>query len=117
MSQAKIKDRILSHAYGESSVAVQNIDGNTEDVQVALTELHNEGLVQIQHKGTNRGKTSIITYKITDLGTALVNSGGYTKSRVREKRKKYSANLSTAFWFIVAAIIGAIIDRIISLLF
>lgn len=117
MNQARIKDRILSHAYGKSSVAVQNIDDNTDDVQAAITELHNEGLVQIQHKGTNRGKTSIITYSITDLGTGIVDNGGYVKVKRKRFRKNVSKKTISALWAIILLVIGAIIDRIISLLF
>lgn len=117
MNQARIKDKILSHAYGKSSVAVQNIDGNTDDVQAAITELHNEGLVQIQHKGTNRGKTSIITYSITDLGTQLVNDGGYAKMRRKTKSKSLSKKAWAIIGFIVGVLFTAIANKLIDVIF
>lgn len=112
-----MRDLILNHAYGKPSVAVQGIDGNPEEIQRAITELHNEGLVRIQSKGHNRGKTSILTYQITDHGTQLVNNGGYAKSKRRAIAKNLSRNILNSAWAIVLLIIGAVIDRIISILF
>lgn len=118
MNQAKIKDKILSHAYGKPSVAVQGIAGNPDGVQKAITELHNEGLVQIQHKATNRGNTSIITYAITDLGTQIVNRGGYY---VKSKRKAKTNALSRKAWAIIGFIVGvlftAIANKLIDVMF
>lgn len=117
MTQAEMKDMILSNAYGKSSVAVQNIDGNPEDVQATIIKLHNEGLVQILHKGTNRGKTSIITYKITDLGTQLVNDGGYAKMRRKTKAKSLSKKAWAIIGFIVGVLFTAIANKLIDVIF
>lgn len=117
MKLNKIKDLALQRAYNKPSVAVQGIAGNPEEVQKAITELHNEGLVQIQHKATNRGKTSIITYSITDLGTQLVNDGGYTKSKRKAKLKSLSKRTWAIIGFVSGVVFTKLVDKLIDIIF
>lgn len=116
MKADKMKDAVLRKAYGRSCADPKRIEGNQSEVQTAIVELHNEGLVRILHKGNNRGKVTVISYEITPLGTELVDNGGYVKSRRKKRRKTLSKKTWSAVWFVVAAIIGAIIDRIVSTL-
>ncbi len=113
----KTKDIILQKAYGKPSVAVQNIDNSPLKVQRAITELHNEGLVQIQHKATNRGVTSIKTYKITDLGSQLVDNGGYARSKRRGKAKALSKKAWAIIGFIFGVLFTAIANKLLDVIF
>lgn len=117
MKTDKIKDAVLRKAYGRSCADPKRIEGNQTEVQSAIVELHNEGLVRILHNGNNRGTITVINYEITPLGTELVNKGGYAKSRRKQSRKKVSDKMVKGVWAIVLLVLGALIDRIISLLF
>lgn len=117
MKQNKIKDLVLQKAYGKPSVSAQGISGNPDETQRAIVELHNEGFVQIQHKATNRSKVSIITYAITDLGTQIVNDGGYAKSKRKTKINTLSRKTWAIIGFIVGVLFTAIANKLIDVIF
>lgn len=111
-----MKDAVLRKAYGCSCADPKRIEGDPIEVQSAIVELHNEGLVRILHKGSNRGTIAVINYEITPLGTELVNKGGYAKSRRKEQRKALSKKSWAAIWFIAGCVTTKLIEKAIDLL-
>lgn len=116
MKTDKMKDAALRKAYGRSCADPKRIEGDQTEVQSAIVELHNEGLVRILHKGNNRGKVTVINYEITPLGTELVDKGGYVKSRRKKRRKTLSKKSCAAIGFMLGAIVTKIIEKAIDLL-
>lgn len=116
MNRNELKDKILHKAYGRGAVSAQGIEGNPDDVQSAIAELHNEGLIRILHKGNNRGKVTVKGYEITDSGTELVNHGGYAKTKRKRRHAKLSEKAWYAIWFVIGAAANELIHRLISLL-
>lgn len=117
MRKDKIKDVVLRKAYRSSCADPQLIEGDPDEIQSAIVELHNEGLVRILNNGNNRGKVTVTNYKITSLGTELVNKGGYAKSTRKERRKALSKKYWAAIGFILGAIVTTIVEKAIDQLF
>lgn len=116
MNRNELKDKILHKAYGRGAVSAQGIEGNPDDVQSAIMELHNEGLIRILHKGNDRGKVTVKGYEITDRGTELVDHGGYAKTKRKLKRAKLSNKVWYGIWFVIGTAANELIHRLISLL-
>lgn len=113
----ELKDKILNAAYGKESVRPDCIDGDSDAIQTAITALHNEELVKIGGRGLNAGKSSIINFEITDKGTELVDNGGYAKRQKAEKRGKVKSELWNGLKFVIAAVVGGVIDRLLQIFF
>lgn len=121
MSEAKdkmeLKDKILYAACGKVSVTPGCIDGDSEAIQAAITALHNEGLVKIGGRGSHGGKSAILNFEITTKGAELVDNGGYAKSQKAERRGKVKSELWNGLKFVLAAVVGGVIDRLLQIFF
>ena len=111
------KDKVLQKAYGHSSANASAIDGDSEAIQSAIMALHDEGLVKVINKGNNCGKIAVINYEITEMGTTLVDNGGYAKRNRILKCAKMRATLWRAAQFVLAAIVGGVIAQLLQRLF
>lgn len=121
MSEAKekmeLKDKILNAAYGKVSVTPGCVEGDSEAIQAAITALHNEGLVKICGRGSHGGKSSVLNFEITTKGAELVDNGGYAKNQRTEKRSKVKSELWNGLKFVLAAVVGGVIDRLLQIFF
>lgn len=110
--KTELKDKILNAAYGKASVTPGCVDGDSEEVQAAITALHNEGLVTIGGRGSHGGKSTVLNFEITTKGMELVDNGGYTKSQQIEKRRR----LSRKAWAAIGAVGGSVLTELIHIL-
>lgn len=121
MSEAKdkmnLKDKILYAAYSKASVTPGCVEGDSEAIQAAITALHNEGLVKIGGRGSHGGESSELNFEITAKGAELVDNGGYAKNRRTEKRSKVKSELWNGLKFVLAAVVGGVIDRLLQIFF
>lgn len=121
MSEAKekmeLKDKILNAAYGKLSVTPGCVDGDVEAIQAAITALHNEGLVKICGRGSHGGKSSVLNFEITEKGAELVDNGGYVKRQKVGRRRKVKSELWNGLKFVLAAVVGGVIDRLLQIFF
>lgn len=113
----ELKDKILNAAYGKVSVTPGCVEGDSEAIQAAITALHNEGLVKIGGRGSHGGKSSVLNFEITAKGAELVDNGGYAKNRRTEKRSKVKSELWNGLKFVLAAVVGGVIDRLLQIFF
>lgn len=113
----ELKDKILNAAYGKDSVTPGCVDGDSEAIQAAITALHNEELVKIGGRGSHGGKSSILNFEITTKGAELVDNGGYAKRKKDEKQRKAKSEMWNGLKFVIAAIVGGVIDRLLQIFF
>ena len=113
----ELKDKILNAAYGKVSVTPGYVDGDSEAIQAAITALHNEGLVKIGGRGSHGGKSSVLNFEITTKGAELVDNGGYSKRQKAERRSKVKSELWNGLKFVLAAVVGGVIDRLLQIFF
>lgn len=107
MNEAKEKDRILAEIKARKSH--KEIVGLNKH----LDEFIKDSYVRCSFATDG----SIITIRITPQGDRLLENGGYTKIGHKAKRAKVKSELSNAFKFLLAALVGGVIDRLLQIIF
>lgn len=107
MSEAKEKDRILAQ------IKARKPHGEIVGLNKHIDEFVKDGYVS----GSFATDGSIISIRITPQGERFLENGGYAKNRRTEKRSKVKSELWNGLKFVLAAVVGGVIDRLLQIFF